>query len=123
MLEIGITGCLPCQGIREMSGKSIPSSNGQGIVREIWSFLPCQGNILEICLCSLTSMNGATSMINIIFVLLAKMAFSDVTEGVDSKNFVGPSAHIVKSSHFLRLLSMFFYHFVYSWKTYKIAKS
>jgi len=71
----------------EMSGKSIPSLNFQGIVREIWSFLLFQGNIREICPFSLISKNGTTSVINIIFALLAKRAFSDVTEGMNSKSF------------------------------------
>ena len=59
-----------------MSGKSIPSSIPvRELSGKIDPFLPCQGNIREICPYSLTSKNGATSMINIMFVLLAKRAF------------------------------------------------
>ena len=95
--------------IREMSVESIPSQKCQGIVKEIWSVLQCQGNFREICTFSLISKNGARyshrhfsplrhylfckiymfeqrstrSMINVLFVLLAKRVFTDV------KNFFG----------------------------------
>ena len=83
-----LPGCLPCQGnqgnVREINPLSKLSGNCQGNL----ALLPCLGSVRETCPFSLTSKNGATSMIHIIFVLLAKRAFSNITEGVDSENFL-----------------------------------
>ena len=98
-------GCLPCQGnVREMSGTCQGNPFLYKNVRGIWSILAMSGKSNFVHKSSLSPLchylfygiymverqRSTRSIMNLLFVLIAKRAFFAVIEGVESKNFKTP---------------------------------